>query len=414
MGTDDGRIEGAEGAAAPGGGQTPPARTTAPATPAPDRPQHAAGGDERRAAAAQHRLEAAERAAARRAERQSRGPGPWRTVVWPALRLVVFAIIAVALVKLAFFPDVATEAAGELPPTATMQEPLVAASVGTVRNDLALEGQVLPDEPVSVRSTQTGTVTRILATDGQAVEAGTELYVVRVETPATRPAEDGSVPPPTVRLFTIASPAAGVLTGFEVLPNQEVQVGTQTGAVQPSTFHVDAPLTAQEQYRLTTQPTEAQVQIPGGPAPFACTGLAVLQPSTTAPGAQGTDGQGATGVSTATMRCQVPGDVRVFSGLAADVTIAGGIAEGVLVLPTTAVLGSADTGMVMRQGADGMQEEVQVELGLTDGQQIEIRSGLADGDQVLQFVPGGEPLGDPCLDPFAPTYDPMACGEVAP
>lgn len=395
MSADDGRIDEVDGAATPE-----------------ERPQHAA--DDRRAAAAQRRLEAAERKASKRAERQSRGPGVWRTIVWPVLRLAVFAVIAVALVKVAFFPDQsASEAGVDLPPTASMEEPLVAATVGTVRNDLSLTGQVLPDDAVAVRSTQTGTVSRILASNGQGVSAGSELYVVRVETQATQPNEDGSLPAPTVRLFTITSPAAGVLTGFEVLLNQELQVGTETGSVQPATFHVDAPLTAQEQYRLTTQPTEAQVQIPGGPAPFTCTSLQVLQPATGSSGGA-TGGEGATGVSTATARCQVPGEVRVFSGLAADVTIAGGVAEGVLTLPTTAVLGSADTGRVVRIGADGAQEEVQVELGLTDGQTIEIRSGLAEGEQVLQFVPGGEPIDDPCADPMSPTFDPMLCGEVAP
>lgn len=395
MSADDGRIDEVDGAATPE-----------------ERPQHAA--DDRRAAAAQRRLEAAERKASKRAQRQSRGPGVWRTIVWPVLRLAVFAVIAVALVKVAFFPDPsASEAGVDLPPTASMEEPLVAASVGTVRNDLSLTGQVLPDDAVAVRSTQTGTVSRILASNGQGVSAGSELYVVRVETQATQPNEDGSLPAPTVRLFTITSPAAGVLTGFEVLLNQELQVGTETGSVQPATFHVDAPLTAQEQYRLTTQPTEAQVQIPGGPAPFTCTSLQVLQPATGSSGGA-TGGEGATGVSTATARCQVPGEVRVFSGLAADVTIAGGVAEGVLTLPTTAVLGSADTGRVVRIGADGAQEEVQVELGLTDGQTIEIRSGLAEGEQVLQFVPGGEPIDDPCADPMSPTFDPMLCGEVAP
>lgn len=395
MSGDDGRIDGMEAAMPPE-----------------ERPQHAAG--DRREAAAQYRLEVAERKASRRAERQSRGPGVWRTVVWPVLRLAVLAVIAVALVKVAFFPDAsASEAGSDLPPTASMEEPLVAVAVGTVRNDLSLTGQVLPDDPVVVRSTQTGTVSRILASNGQGVSAGTELYVVRVETQATQPNDDGSVPAPTVRFFTITSPAAGTLTGFEVLLNQELQVGTETGSVQPATFHVDAPLTAQEQYRLTTQPTEAQVQIPGGPAPFTCTSLQVLQPASSSGGdASGDDD--AMGVSTATARCQVPAEVRVFSGLAADVTIAGGVAENVLTLPTTAVLGSADTGRVVRIGADGAQEEVQVELGLTDGQVIEIRSGLADGEQVMQFVPGGEPLDDPCLDPTAPTYDPMLCGEVMP
>lgn len=397
MSADDGRIDAADGATMPE-----------------ERPQHA--GDDRRAASAQRRLEVAERKAARRAERQSRGPGVWRTIVWPALRLVVFAVIAVALVKVAFFPDAsASEAGGELPPTASMEEPLVAATVGTVRNDLTLTGQVLPDDAVTVRSTQSGTVSRILATNGQGVAAGAELYVVRVETPATQPNEDGSMPAPTVRFFTIASPAAGVLTGFEVLLNQELQVGTATGSVQPATFRVDAPLTAQEQYRLTTQPTEAQVQIPGGPAPFTCTSLQVLQPTADAgTGGGSPTGEAPAGVSTATARCQVPGDVRVFSGLAADVTIAGGVAENVLTLPTTAVLGSADTGVVVRIGADGAQEEVQVQLGLTDGQVIEIRGGLADGEQVMQFVPGGEPQAAPCADPTSPTFDPAVCGEVAP
>ncbi|GAA2174629.1 hypothetical protein GCM10009846_21310 [Agrococcus versicolor] len=404
MRADDGRIDAEDGALAPGADGT----RTAPET-APGHARHVASArDERRAAGARSRLEAAERSAARRAQRQARGPGPWRTIVWPALRLLVVAVIAVALVKLAFFPDAAaSEAGGALPPTAAMEEPLVPATVGTVRNDLALTGQVMPDATVAIRSTQTGTVSRILVADGQGVAAGAELYVVRVETPATQPGEDGTLPPPTVRSFTIASPAAGVLTGFALLPNQQVEVGTETGAVQPATFHVDAPLTAQEQYRLTTQPTEAQVQIPGGPAPFACTGLVVLQPTPAAGATPGED----TGVSTATARCQVPGDVRVFAGLAADVTIAGGVAEGVLTLPTTAVLGSADAGTVVRIAADGSQEEVQVQLGLTDGQQIEIRGGLAEGEEVLQFVPGGEPV-DPCADPA--TADPMLCGEVMP
>ena len=58
-----------------------------------------------------------------------------------------------------------------------------------------------------------------------------------------------------------------------------------------------------------------------------------------------------------------------------------------LVVPVTAVQGSVQQGNVWVVGADGAQEERAVVLGLTDGDQVEVREGLAEGDQVLQFVP---------------------------
>jgi multidrug efflux pump subunit AcrA (membrane-fusion protein) len=101
----------------------------------------------------------------------------------------------------------------------------------------------------------------------------------------------------------------------------------------------------------------------------------------------------------------VPDDVRVFVGLAASIELVAGSADDVLLLPTTAVLGSADAGIVYRPSASGEPEEVRIELGLTDGTRVEVRSGLSEGDEVLQFVPGA---ADPCADPA--TADPMVCG----
>jgi multidrug efflux pump subunit AcrA (membrane-fusion protein) len=80
--------------------------------------------------------------------------------------------------------------------------------------------------------------------------------------------------------------------------------------------------------------------------------------------------------------------VTVFSGLAAEMTIAGGRAENVLVVPTTAVRGAAQTGTVWLSLPDGTTEEHPVGLGLGDGSQIEITAGLTEGDQILQFAPG--------------------------
>jgi macrolide-specific efflux system membrane fusion protein len=60
----------------------------------------------------------------------------------------------------------------------------------------------------------------------------------------------------------------------------------------------------------------------------------------------------------------------------------------VLVVPTTAVEGGAQTGVVHVMGADGAAEQRPVTLGLNDGVSVEVIEGLAEGDMVLQFVPG--------------------------
>lgn len=349
----------------------------------------------RAAAKRQAKLEQLERSRLRKAERAARGPGAWRTWVLPVLKLAVGAAIAIALVKLAFFPDVEAVSADDgLVPGAAFEEPLATVERGSVENAVSIEGMIVPVEAVPVRSTHAGTVARVSAADGAQVAEGDVLYTVRVETQGA-PAADGTVPPPTARVHSIVAPAAGTLTGFAVLVGQSVDVAGETGAVQPPEHVVRASLGAAEQYRLTTQPESATVTIDGGPAPFECGAVAIAQPV----GEQITTG------ASATLTCAVPGDVRVFVGLAAKVELSAGSASDVLLLPTTAVLGSAETGIAYRPGADGAPEEVPVELGLSDGRMVEVRAGLSEGDAVLQFVPGA---ADPCADPM--TADPMLCG----
>lgn len=368
-------------------------------------PQHAEPRDAARAARRQAKLERIERERLRKAERAARGPGAWRSWVLPSLKLLVAAVIAVALVKLAFFPDPSAADAGAEPvPGAVFDEPTVALERGSIESTVDLDGTVVPVEPVPVRSSQTGTVARVLVDDGAAVSLGDPLYTVRVES-QPEPDAEGVVGPPQVAIWNVRAPAAGTLTGFALLPGQTVDVAGETGAVQPPQHLVQASVGAADQYRLTTQPESATVTIDAGPAPFDCSGIAIRQPS----------GEEAGTGATATLTCEVPDGVRVFTGLSASVELAAGSAEDVLLLPTTAVLGSADAGIVYRPvlGPDGMPgepEEVRVELGLSDGTVVEVRSGLADGDEVLQFVPGAV---DPCADPM--TADPAACGgEVWP
>jgi multidrug efflux pump subunit AcrA (membrane-fusion protein) len=133
--------------------------------------------------------------------------------------------------------------------------------------------------------------------------------------------------------------------------------------------------------------------VEGGPAPFECGGLTLGAPATDPGGGAGDPGTGdpaapapAQGGGT-TARCAVPQGTTVFPGMAATVVVEAGLAEDVLVVPVTAVQGSVQQGNVWVVGPDGEPARRPVTLGLTDGEQVEVREGLAEGDEVLLFVP---------------------------
>ena len=293
--------------------------------------------------------------------------GVVRKWVFPILRLVLFAVIAIALVKVAFFPDVANTSSPDVP-GAEIVEPQVAAVIGTIQNDVSLSGSVAPDAPVEIKATLAGEVRKLLVTPGQHVDAGTPILTLRAEVPNP----DGTV---STKSATVASPAAGTLADFPALVGQAYSVGDTIGKVSLPTFHVSGALAPEQLYRLTVLPTEALVTIAGGPAPFTCTNLTI----TTA------TGEGATGP---TVSCAVPAEITVFPGLTAQIVIAGGVAENVIIIPTTAVEGIAETGNVYFVLADGTTEVRPVTLGLNDGFNVEVKEGLAEGDLVLEYVPG--------------------------
>jgi macrolide-specific efflux system membrane fusion protein len=308
-----------------------------------------------------------------------------RKWVFPILRIVVFVIIAAALVKLAFFADpVQTDA--EVP-TGEIVEPQIPVTLGTIQNDVTLTGAVNADAAIPVKATFGGEVREVLVGPGASVAADTGIMVVRAELVNS----NGT---PYTKTQTITAGAAGILSSFSVIKGQMVGIGDVIGQVAPTSFNVTATIAPEQLYRLSAQPTEAQVTVTGGPAPFTCTGLTIITPLAGAGsggGDSGGDGQTSSGT---TVRCVVPADVRVFPGLVADLTISGGVADNVLTVPMTAVQGAADTGVVYVIGADGTQEERPVTLGLSDGVNVEIIDGLDEGEMVLQFVPGAA-AGDP-------------------
>jgi membrane fusion protein, multidrug efflux system len=331
-----------------------------------------------------------------------------RTVVFPALRLLVWAVIAAALVVLAFRGGETTPTgyAGPGAPTVDLTSPSVPVGLGSVVNTVSVTGTVVADAAVPVKATAAGTVRRLLVSAGAAVTSGQPLLEIRFEEerdPVTGTDAEGnptSTPrPPLVRTVTVAAPAAGTLTKLDVLVDQIVAVGDAVGSISPGTLSVTATLTQSDQFRLLAPPSTAEVEVEGGPAPFTCGGLTLGPPPADA-GSPPDDGSGmppATGGTTA--RCQVPAGTAVFAGMGATVRIAAGTAENVLVVPVTAVQGAVQKGNVWVVGSDGATEERPVTLGLTDGEQIEVKEGLTEGEQVLQFVPipDDTPIEDPMM-----------------
>ncbi len=310
--------------------------------------------------------------------------GVVRKWVFPSLRLIVFGAIAAALIKIAFFPTVAETPNPDVP-GAQIVEPQVAVALGSIENNVTLTVTVSADAAVPIKATLAGEVRKVLVSQGQQVDVGTPILTLR----ATLPTADGLST--YTKTTTVTSPAAGILSDFPALVGQVFSVGDTVGQVAPPSFHVSGSLPPEQLYRLKAQPTEAEVTITGGPAPFTCTGLVI---STPLAGQQGSDG-----TAGPTVTCAVPAGVTVFAGLTAQAVISGGGAENVLILPTTAVEGIAETGNVYFVLPDGSTETRPVTLGINDGMNVQITGGLAEGDMVLQYVPGAIAPDPGIMDP---------------
>jgi hypothetical protein len=156
------------------------------------------------------------------------------------------------------------------------------------------------------------------------------------------------------------------------------------------------------------------VQIQNGPGPFACDVMGTIaalpagtipepppaepDPNATgAPPATSNDPPVTNTPSAATgirLVCAAPTDVKLINGAGATLEVITATTTNALVLPVEAVAGSQGKGQVDVMQPDGTRKTVEVELGLTDGKVIEIKSGLT-GDETVA-VPGPNlPPGQP-------------------
>ena len=351
-----------------------------------------------------------------------------RRYVFPILWLAVFAVIAAGLFKLAFIDGMQAEAAaGGEQASAQMSTPIVPAALGTVTNLVQVQGSVVSDPAVEVKSTSDGTVDFIYVNAGDEVIAGAPLFQVKslIEPEAPpAPGDPEEVPEPAAPAYAYTDVVAtedGIVAQLSVLPKQQVAVGADVATLDPGTFSVSGTLTSDQQFRILDRANTAMVTVNGGPAPFPCSNVSMgktpaaetavsTQAQMAGPGQAAPEAPAAGSVS-----CTVPEDVPVFAGLGAAIDITAGQAEGVITVPTTAVQGSVQTGVVwvMPAGAPGTDAaapegaagvpgiaaageavEREVTLGLNDGQIVEITSGLAEGEMIMLFVPGAPAAAD--------------------
>ena len=280
--------------------------------------------------------------------------------------------------------------------------------VSSITSVLVLDAAIVPEPLASVKASMTGTVGKLVKV-GSTVKASQSVATI-TEAPEALGQEasaDGSAPRVDVRdtgmKKPIISTLAGVVSEVKVMPDQVVNVGDEIMTINPGGFVATAEIEPTLLYRLYEPPFPIRVAIDRGPAPFDCVFLSIGSPIP------------AEDVLNTKPRitCQVPADMKVFSGIRAKMAVTTASAKEVLTVPVSAVAGQAQNGVVTVVGSNGSLQDREVELGITDGVRVEIRSGLALDEKILDLAPTmgssgmNEPKGEPDADATAaPTPSP--------
>jgi hypothetical protein len=218
-------------------------------------------------------------------------------------------------------------------------------------------------------------------------------------------------------------PAGSVFGGRLVDDRSTVTAGMPIVSARLAGYGLVADIDGASAYQITDGLTSVTAQIKNGPGPFACTVLGTIAalpagtvpapppaaPASGAPAgidpaqiaaAAGNGGRDQSGQqSEATgMRlvCTPPADIKLINGATATVEVVTAKATNALVLPVEAVAGSQGHGKVDVVGPDQTRQTRDVELGLSDGRMVEIKSGLT-GDETIAVpgpnLPAAQPQG---------------------
>ena len=238
-----------------------------------------------------------------------------KTIVFPIARILIWAVIGVALLKLAFFSGATGTSEDGLTPSAEFGQPEWVVGRGDVVNAVQVQASVVADTPANVVSTVDGYVGYWAVEEGQFVNAGDPIVEMRKEVAGT-PGADGTTGATQFTRHTLTAPVAGTVHR-SLLLNQTAAIGATVATVDPGTFSITGDLTPQDQFRLLTAPTTATVLLQGGPAEFTCEGVTVGKEVTQAdpsnPGMDPSGGMGGGG-GVVKMSCPVPEGTRIFAG----------------------------------------------------------------------------------------------------
>ncbi|QDZ15868.1 efflux RND transporter periplasmic adaptor subunit [Humibacter ginsenosidimutans] len=152
-----------------------------------------------------------------------------------------------------------------------------------------------------------------------------------------------------------------------------VVVGQEVARAQPIAqarydgFALVADVEGADLFRFVHQPSGTRAQVSGAGAPFNCDLLTIYPESL--------------GGKTS-MVCSVPSDQPVVGGMTGVVAFRFATQKNVPSLPVAAVAGTKNTGSVYVVRANGSSREVVVQLGESDGVDVQIVKGLSVGMKV--------------------------------
>ncbi|WP_017570917.1 efflux RND transporter periplasmic adaptor subunit [Nocardiopsis halotolerans] len=266
--------------------------------------------------------------------------------------------------------------------------------MGEISSVLVLDAVVRAEPGETVEAGQGGTVSHLWVADGAEVDNGAPIVNVRVpDTSATGTEGEGGNTAAT-REITLYAPASGTVTGLDdVRVGDVLEPGAVAATVAPDEFRAVASIPPNDLYRFYEEPEDILLRIDQGPPATQCEflslgasegGGAPVPEGGEVPGAGGGGGGGGGGTELA---CRVPADLEVFDGVRGQLSVSTGKAENVLVIPVTAVRGTSEAGEVLVVGDDGTEEVREVELGVSDGEFVEVTSGLSVGDVVMDPIP---------------------------
>nr|WP_246422194.1 HlyD family efflux transporter periplasmic adaptor subunit [Nocardiopsis mwathae] len=291
---------------------------------------------------------------------------------------------------------------------------------GEISSKVVLDATVRADPADQVKAKRGGKVTRVWVGDDQTVDQGAPIVTLAVPREDADGQgggdDDGGASAPATTEVTLKAPAKGKVSGLDDLETGDpVETGAVVAEITKDSYRAVAAIPPNDLYQFYDKPKEIKLKIDKGPAAEECEfiGLGEAEKGGASDAGQESGGggdpfgdsapdSGGDG-SGAELSCRVPSDFTVFPGVKGKMSVITGKSKNALIVPLTAVRGSAEKGEVIVVGSDGSQEVREVELGVSDGTSVEVTKGLTVDDQVLDPVPldGDFDVPSQAEDPYA-------------